>query len=123
MKHFSIILIAIIACFFSIVNILIILSDNYKIDKIKNLLMVEVAWGAQNIYFIEKHKTKRTPACENYDIEYEFKALYPERNELGTLCFNNIHNYKIDWFYTDEELKELNNQKQIRKINGVFKFN
>lgn len=123
MKHFSIILIAIIACFFSIVNILIILSDNYKIDKIKNLLMVEVAWGAKNVYFIEKHKTKRTPACENYDIEYEFKALYPERNELGTLCFNNIHNYKIDWFYTDEELKELNNQKQIRKINGVFKFN
>ena len=123
MKHFSIILIAIIACFFSIVNILIILSDNYKIDKIKNLLMVEVAWGAKNVYFIEKHKTKRTPACENYDIEYEFKALYPERNELGTLCFNNIHNYKIDWFYSDEELKELNNQKQIRKINGVFKFN
>ena len=78
--------------------------------------------GANNVYFLEKYNKQRTAACDGYKHEFEFKALYPEKNELGTLCFNDSNNYKIDWFYTDEELKELQHQKYIKKMNGTFKY-
>ena len=112
-------LVSIAAVMFSI---FILIAKMLEKDTIKNILMVDVAWGANNVYFLEKYNKQRTAACDGYKHEFEFKALYPEKNELGTLCFNDSNNYKIDWFYTDEELKELQHQKYIKKMNGTFKY-
>ena len=112
-------LVSIAVVMFSIFIMIVKMLEN---DTIKNILMVDVAWGANNVYFLEKYNKQRTAACDGYKHEFEFKALYPEKNELGTLCFNDVNNYKIDWFYTDEELKELQHQKYIKKMNGTFKY-
>ena len=105
-----------------LVKLTLITYESHTDNKIKNMLMVDIAWGANNVYFTEKQKAQRTIACEGYKNEFEFKALYPKTNELGTLCFTNIDNYKVDWFYTDEELKEIQYQKHIKKINGIIKY-
>ena len=112
-------LVSIAIVMFSIFIMIVKMLEN---DTIKNILMVDVAWGANNVYFVEKYYKQRTAACDGYKFEFEFKALYPEKNELGTLCFNDANNYKIDWFYTDKELKELQHQKYIKKMNGTFKY-
>ncbi len=103
------------AIFFVLIKIAMITNESYKNDKIKNLLMVEIAWGAKDVYFIEKKDEKRTPTCKEWDQEYEFKAIYPNEMELGTICINSFIDYKIAWPFRDEELTSIRNSMQYYK--------
>ena len=107
MKNMGIIIYILMAIFFVLIKIAMITNESYKNDKIKNLLMVEIAWGAKDVYFIEKKDEKRTPTCKEWDQEYEFKAIYPNEMELGTICIMK------NWLVLEIQCNFINKSKRV----------